>query len=102
MTLGERQEEFSWALGDLLVWAKSQGIRIRMGDVFDSDKDGGHRKDSNHYLKLAADLFIFRKGAKTQDMEAHKRMHNAWDALGGAPRIPDDMNHYSFEWKGRW
>lgn len=101
MTLGERQEDFAWALGELLVWAKSQGIRIRMGDVFDSDGDGGHRERTNHNLKLAADLFIYKKGAKEQDIPSHRRMHDAWDALGGAKRIEEDLNHYSFEWKGR-
>lgn len=99
MTLGERQEQFAWRLGKLLVWAHEQGYRIRIGDVFVKD---GHKEGSNHYLKLAADLFIYQPGATEQDMEAHRRMHNCWDEMGGAPRIEGDMNHYSLEWKGSW
>lgn len=86
-------------LGDLLVWCREQGIPIRIGDVFARD---GHKPNSNHYLKLAADLYVFRPGATEQDMEAHKRMHDAWDALGGAPRILNDMNHYSVMWNGSY
>lgn len=99
MTLGQKQEEFSGMLGKLIVWAYEQGYRIRMGDVFAHD---GHRPNSNHYKKLAADLYIFKPGASEQDMEAHRRMHDAWDALGGAPRIENDMNHYSVKWEGGW
>jgi hypothetical protein len=99
MTLGQKQEEFSWMLGKLLCWANEQGYRIRVGDVFARD---GHKSYSNHYLKLAADLYTYRPGAKEQDSEAHKKMHDYWDMLGGAPRIKGDMNHYSVVWEGRW
>jgi hypothetical protein len=97
--LGDRQEEFAAALGDLLVWARGQGYKIRIGDVFAKT---GHKEGSNHYLKLAADLYIYKPGASEQDMEAHKRMHDAWDTMGGAPRIEKDLNHYSVEWRGSW
>lgn len=99
MTLGQRQEEFTGMLGKLIVWAYDQGYRIRMGDVFAHD---GHKPGSNHYIKLAADLFVYKPGAKEQDMEAHRRMHDAWDALGGAPRIESDLNHYSVKYNGSW
>jgi len=99
MTLGEKQEEFSLMLGKLIVWSYAQGYAIRIGDVFAST---GHKEGSNHYLKLAADLFVYKPGAVVQDIEAHKRMHDCWDELGGAPRIDHDMNHYSVVWKGSW
>lgn len=99
MSLGQEQELFSVMLGKLLVWCSEQGIPVRIGDVFARD---GHKAGSNHYLKLAADLYVFRSGSADQDMEAHKRMHDAWDALGGAPRIEKDMNHYSIKYQGRW
>jgi len=99
MTLGQKQEEFSYMLGHLLIWAEEQNIPVRIGDVFARDS---HKEGSNHYLKLAADLFVYKPGSSVQDLDAHKRMHDAWDALGGAPRIPDDLNHYSVVWNGRW
>ncbi len=99
MTLGQKQEFFAEILGKLLVWCREQGYKIRMGDVFAKT---GHKDGSNHYIKLAADLMVYKPGATEQDMEAHKRMHDCWDTLGGAPRIEHDMNHYSVVWEGKW
>jgi len=99
MTLGQKQEEFSLMLGKLIVWSYEQGYKIRTGDVF---AKSGHKENSNHYLKLAADLFVYKPGETQQDDEAHRQMHDYWDSIGGAPRIANDMNHYSVEWQGRW
>ena len=99
MTLGQKQEEFAEMLGRLLVWTHGQGYPIRIGDVFAKT---GHKEGSNHYLKLAADLLVYKPGATEQDMDAHKRMHDAWDTMGGAPRIEKDLNHYSVIWEGRY
>jgi hypothetical protein len=99
MTLGQKQEEFSLIFGKLIVWSYEQGYKIRMGDVF---AKSGHKEGSNHYIKLAGDLLVYKPGATEQDMEAHRRMHDCWDSLGGAPRIENDMNHYSVVWKGNW
>jgi hypothetical protein len=99
MTLGQRQEEFAEALGKLLVWSHEQGYKLRMGDVFAKT---GHKEGSNHYLKLAADILVYKPGATEQDLEAHKRMHDCWDTLGGAPRIEKDLNHYSVKWNNNW
>ena len=99
MTLGEAREFFTMILGKLIVWADSQGYKLRICDVLAKT---GHMEGSNHYLGLAADIAVFKPGAKEQDLEAHRRMHNAWDALGGAPRIESDLNHYALKWKGGW
>lgn len=86
-------------LGKLIVWADGQGYKLRLCDVLAKE---GHKVDSNHGLGLAADIAVFQPGATEQDMEAHRRMHNAWDELGGAPRIETDLNHYSLKWQGRY
>lgn len=86
-------------LAKLIVWSYDQGYKIRMGDVFAKT---GHKEGSNHYLKLAADLLVYKPGESEQDEWVHRRMHDAWDTMGGAPRIEKDMNHYSVEWKGSW
>ena len=99
MNLGQRQEFFAEQFGKLLVWSHEQGYLIRIGDVFAKT---GHRDGSNHYLKLAGDLYVYKPGSTEQDMDAHKRMHDCWDTLGGAPRIEHDMNHYAVEWMGKW
>ena len=101
MNLGQKQEEFSVLIAKLILWGDSQGYKMRLGEGYDDDNTG-HKEGSNHYIKLAQDIFIYKPGEKVQDMEAHKRMHDAWDAMGGAPRIEKDMNHYSVVWNGGW
>ena len=101
MTLGQMQEQFTVLIAKLILWGDSQGYKMRLGEGYDDDGTG-HKDGSNHYIKLAQDIFIYRPGASEQDMEAHRRMHDAWDALGGAPRIEKDLNHYSVVWNGRW
>lgn len=88
-------------LGKLLVWCDEKSIPVRMGEVYNASGTG-HKANSNHYIKLAADLLVYRPGASEQDMDAHEQMHDFWDSLGGAPRIKDDMNHYSVEYQGKW
>lgn len=99
MTLGQAREDFTLILGKLIVWADEQGYRLRICDVLSKL---GHMENSNHGLGLAADIAVFKPGAQEQDMEAHRRMHDCWDSLGGAPRIEKDLNHYSVRWNGRW
>lgn len=99
--LREKQEEFAIVLADLILYAASEGVFVSIGDVFrDPRLHGqvgeargyGHR-NSCHKLKLAADLNVINP-------KDHEKLHDYWDAQGGAPRIPHDMNHYSFEWEG--
>jgi len=99
MKLGEAQETFAVMYAKIILWGHEQGYKMRLGDVFAHD---GHKQNSNHYLKLAGDIFIYKPGAQEQDEVAHMRMHDAWDALGGAPRIMNDLNHYSLKWNGSW
>ena len=97
MSLGSEQERFGYMLGKLLVWSNEHGHKTRVGDVFAKT---GHKEGSNHYLKLAADILVYRPGEAEQDMNAHKEMHDFWDSIGGAPRIDKDLNHYSVEHNG--
>jgi hypothetical protein len=101
MTLGQTQEAFIVSIAKLIIWGDSQGYKMRMGEGFNASGTG-HKPNSNHYIKLAMDIFIYKDGENEQDMEAHKRMHDAWDTMGGAPRIEKDMNHYSVIWAGSW
>lgn len=101
MTLGQQQEAFSLMVAKLIVWAYEQGYKIRLGESFNA-QGVGHKPGSNHYIKLAQDLLVYKPGASEQDLDAHKRMHDCWDTLGGAPRIAKDLNHYSVVWAGKW
>ena len=101
MNLGETQEQFTVMIAQLILWGHSQGYKMRLGEGYDDD-GVGHKKGSNHYIKLAQDIFIYKPGAKEQDAEAHRRMHDAWDSMGGAPRIEADLCHYAIVWQGSW
>lgn len=99
--LGKEQERFAVAISVLILWAHENGIAVRKIDAFrDARVHGkwGEKKAygaaySLHKLKLAQDLW-------TKNEDDYIRLHDKWDELGGAPRIADDMNHFSFEWMG--
>jgi len=107
MTLGEMQEHFLMdMLPALLAELKRLGLKARGGDLFrdprlhgeiGEQKGYGH-KNSCHKLKLAIDINLVKDGKLTE--EGHDLLHDFWDTIGGAPRIPHDMNHYSLEYKG--
>jgi len=101
----KKQMEMPLMLAKLIIYAYEQlGYTITFGEGFDDDGIG-HMKGSVHYIKLGQDLNIFKDGqwlSKGPEMEkAHNKLHDKWDELGGAKRIPKDLNHYSIEFQGK-
>ena len=87
------------------------GYEVRGGDLFRDSRMHGHvgekkgygHKNSCHKLKLAIDLYLTKDGVFLKGdaaKEAHNQVHEFWDDLGGAKRIPHDLNHYSLEHQG--
>lgn len=103
MRLGEKQELFSLLLAEHIVWLYVQGYKVRIGDVFARE---GHKKNSNHYIKLAADLNLFKEGKYLTATEDHKSSGDMWKTRhelcrwGGDFSSPDG-NHYSILHQGR-
>ena len=107
MTLGQKQELFSRMLPIFYLYVQFLGYQIRSGDLFRSPKvfgemgeslGYGHR-NSAHKMKLAIDVNLTKDGVYLQGKDAedaHNLLHDFWDMLGGAERIPHDLNHYSF------
>lgn len=103
--LGSMQEDFAIKISELILWARDNGIRVRKKDCyrdprvfgdFGSTKPGAYgQKYSVHKLSLAQDLW-------TKNEEDHRKLHDQWDKMGGAPRINNDMNHYSLKFEGFW
>ena len=94
MSLGNEQEEFSRCLGQLIVRIYANGYRIRMGDVWARE---GHKKNSQHYKKLAADINLFKDGDYLTKTEDHKSFGEYWESLHTHNRWGgryDDGNHY--------
>lgn len=112
MNLGNKQELFSRAQPLLYLYAQYHGYEIRSGDLFRDPREHGEigeavgsygHKNSVHKLKLAIDVNLTKNGVYLEGMaaaDAHNFLHNFWDMLGGAKRIPHDLNHYSFEHEG--
>lgn len=100
--LWDRQVAFVRAKGKLIAYAESQGIELTDGDAYRDPRVHGEMGEkfgygaarSVHKLRLAQDF-------NTPNPADHITLHDFWDTLGGARRIANDMNHYSFEWQGR-
>ena len=108
MTLGEKQRRFMPMVAELIEYAYSNGYELTLGDGYRDprlhgqvgEKKGyGHPK-SAHKQRLAIDLNLFKGGVYLTDGSGHDVLHDYWDTLGGAPRIPHDLNHYSLEYGG--
>ena len=99
--LGDKQELFSELIANLITWAYGHGYKIRCGDFYAHD---GHKQNSNHYIKLAADLNLFWGGAYLTKTEDHNPLGEYWESLPDDCRWGgrfDDGNHYSIIYKGR-
>jgi len=99
LSLREKQSVFVRMVGDLIVYAYQGGYEFTFGDAWAHD---GHKRGSNHYIKLAIDLNLFENGEYLTGNEGHDTLHDYWDSLGGAPKIEGDENHYSVEHEGSW
>ena len=112
MRLGEKQELFAQLIAEHMLWLINHGYTIRCGDFFAKT---GHRKGSNHYKKLAADLNLFKDGEYLNETGQHHHSGKKWerrhelcrwggnwdkDEIAGEPG-EDDGNHYSVIHEGK-
>ena len=101
MRLGVKQELFAILFAEHIVWLYEEGYAVRLGDVFAHD---GHRENSNHYLKLAGDINLFKDGKYLTETEDHRESGEKWESRhefcrwGGRFK---DGNHYSLRHNGR-
>lgn len=109
MTLGQKQEKFSRMIMLLMLHLHSLGYSMRPGHWLRCQNCRVGRKNSVHKLKLAFDINLTlsptlderpRLLTGTAAHKAHTILHNYFDTLGGAPRIPHDLNHYSLSHHG--
>jgi len=88
MRLGEKQELFSLLIAQHVVWLYEQGYKVRSGDYFARE---GHRDGSNHYIKLAADLNLFKDGQYLTSTMDHLESGTKWES-----------RHDLCRWGGNW
>lgn len=110
LSLGEKQRLFVSMVGDLIRFAYSIGLELSLGDGYRDprlfgqvgEEKGYGRSGSNHKLRLAIDLNLFKDGKYLTKTEDHRPIGEYWESLGGSwgGRF-NDGNHYSIEHKGR-
>ncbi len=106
MSLFEKQQVFSHAVGMLLCYAHQEGYGLTLGDSYRDPRvfgklgvrEGYGSANSNHKLRLAIDVNLFINGEyiKDSDHQVWIELHDFFEALGGAPIIIGDANHFSF------
>ena len=98
MTLRQKQSKFARMVALLIQFAYQQGYELTFGDAW---ANSGHKKDSNHYIRLAIDLNLFRNGRYLRSTKSHLPLGEFWESIGGTwgGRF-DDGNHYSLEHQG--
>ena len=98
-TLREKQSRFVRLVALLLIEADRLGYEVTFGDAY---AKSGHMKGSLHYIRLAIDLNLFKKGKYLKNTDDHILLGKYWESIGGAwgGRFGDG-NHYSLKYKGK-
>jgi hypothetical protein len=109
MSLGSKQRKFTYMVGLLIKWAYENGYELSLGDAYRDPRvfgdvgvyDGYGRRNSNHKVRLAIDLNLFKDGKYLTSTEDHKPLGDYWESIGGdwGGRF-NDGNHYSLEHNG--
>ena len=97
--LSDKQHDHVYMTALLILFAYQKGYKLSWGDAYAKT---GHRMHSNHYVRLAVDLNLFKDGEYLTETEDHKELGEFWESIGGSwgGRFQDG-NHYSIEYKGR-
>lgn len=112
MTLGQKQRLFTKLIAELILWAYDEGYELSLGDAYrdprafgeHGEKKGYSSANSNHKIRLAVDLNLFKDGDYLADTDSHRPIGEKWESMhefcawGGHFQ---DGNHYSFEHWGR-
>lgn len=99
VTLGQKQRKFTFMVHQLIQFAYEAGYELTFGDAF---AETGHKENSNHYIRLAIDLNLFKDGKYLTRTSDHQELGAYWELLGGSwGGHFNDGNHYSLEHNGR-
>ena len=114
-SLGQKQRRFARNVPRLIDMAHNLGFEVTIGDVFRDPRISGHygvkkgysSKYSNHKLKLAIDLNLFRNGRYLSSTKSHRELGEWWMSQGedhewGGAYGRFDGNHYSLSYKNGW
>ena len=99
-TLRQKQSRFVYMVARLIDHAYENGFEMTWGHAWRSPACTVGSEVSLHRKRLAVDFNLFIDGEWIQDGRGHDELHDFWDSIGGAERIPNDSNHYSIEHLG--
>lgn len=109
-SLREKQSRFVRMVADLLHFAHTRGYEFTFGDAYRDPRSHGKLGEkvgyssawSNHKLRLAIDLNLFKDGKFLTETKDHEPLGVYWESIGGSwgGRFGDG-NHYSLEHEGR-
>ena len=80
-TLGEKQELFALLAYKLQGHILESGYDIRLGHAYRCENCVTGAKNSNHKIKLAIDINLFKDGQFLQSTEDHKQFGEFWESL---------------------
>ena len=111
MTLGQKQKLFAKNIAELIITAYSMGYEITLGDAYRDPRlhgEYGHkigygRGWSNHKVRLAIDLNLFKDGEYLTKTSDHKQLGEIWEGMHPENRWGgrfNDGNHYSMFHEG--
>ncbi len=112
MTLGQKQQLFARLYGELICWVYDQGWALRLGEVHRPKVTADYYasigkgiRNSAHTRKLAADIFLVKKGKVTWATKDYEAVGIHWESLhklcrwGGRFKGRDAV-HFSIEHNG--
>jgi peptidoglycan L-alanyl-D-glutamate endopeptidase CwlK len=99
MKLSEKQQIFTWHIGQLIMFANARDYKITFGHAFRSPEeqrrlvnDGkSQTMNSNHLKRLAVDFNLFKDGAITWKWEDYVPLGEYWHSL-------DEKNRWGGDW----
>ena len=112
MTLNAKQARFTSKIAELIVWANQQGIQCIGAELYRTKEQaeiyaaqGKGIKNSVHRKKLALDLFIYKDGTVSWDIDDYRVLGERWktmdpDACWGGDWPRRDCPHFSFQHNG--
>ena len=100
MSIGDKRRQFAQMLPLLLQYVHYLGYECAIDFVKRCEDCQVGLDNSVHKLGLAMDLNLYLDGTYLDTGEPHAALHDFWDMLGGAKRIPGDLNHYSLSHGG--
>jgi hypothetical protein len=105
MKLSDAQQAFTLNIAKLIIWSYEQGYELTFGESYNAGKTG-HMKNSNHYIRLAQDLNLFKEDEYLDESKSYQPLGEYWKSLSPLNRWGGDFeskdgNHFSYVWEGR-